>query len=59
MKLLSTYYSDDETKHSNVFKIDDGNYRVTVKSDSGTIYSAQFDNEESAEHFAEGWVLNK
>jgi len=34
-----------------------GSYNVVVKSDTGTTYTAHFDNREDAENFAEDWVL--
>jgi hypothetical protein len=59
MKQLSAYYSDSMDKEAKVFFVDNKEFRVTVKSDSGTHYSTTFDNEEAAEDFAESWVVGK
>ena len=57
MKLLSTYYSNDEKKKAEVFRVNDYTYKVVVKDDAGTHYSTTFVDEETAENFAESWVL--
>ena len=57
MKLLSTYCSDDDRKKAEVFHVNAYNYKVVVKSDTGTHYASTFVDEETAENFAESWVL--
>lgn len=57
MKLLSTYYSDNGGKKAEVFHVNDYTYKVVVKEDTGTHYSTTFVDEETAENFAESWVL--
>ena len=57
MKLLSTYYSDNGGKKSEVFRVNDYTYKVVVKDDTGTHYSTTFVDGETAENFAERWVL--
>lgn len=57
MKLLSTYYSDDESKKAEVFFVNQHNYKVIVKSDTGTHYSVSFVDEIQAENYAESWVI--
>ena len=57
MKLLSTYYSDNGEKQAEVFRVNDYTYKVVVKDDTGTHYSTTFVDEETAENFAESWVL--
>ena len=57
MKLLSTYCSDDDRKKAEVFHVNDYTYRVVVKADTGTHYSSTFVDEETADNFAESWVL--
>ena len=59
MKLLSTYYSDDMTKESKVFFVDEKEFRVIVKSDTGTHYSTSFKSEQAADDFAEHWIMEK
>jgi hypothetical protein len=56
MKLLSLYYSDDMHKEAQVFFVANEEYRVVVRSDSGTHYSTTFGDENSAEDFAEDWI---
>ena len=57
MKLLSTYCSEDDRKKAEVFRVNEYTYRVVVKADTGTHYSTTFVDEETAENFAESWVL--
>ena len=57
MKLLSTYYSEDESRKAEVFFVNQNNFNVVVKSDTGTHYSIGFEDENSAENYAESWVL--
>ncbi len=59
MKLLSVYYSDNMDKEAKVFFVGHEEFRVIVKSDSGTHYSTTFKNEESSESFAESWVMER
>ena len=57
MKLLSTHCSEDDRKKAEVFRVNDYTYKVVVKDDTGTHYSTTFVDEETAENFAESWVL--
>ena len=57
MKLLSTYFSDDEKKKADVFRVKEREYRVVLRDDTGTTYSVTFEAEEDAENYAESWVL--
>ena len=57
MKLLSTYFSDDEKKKADVFRVKEKEYRVVLRDDTGTTYSVTFEAEEDAENYAESWVL--
>jgi hypothetical protein len=60
LKLLSEYYSDDQTKTAIVYKTLDKDlpgYMATVKSDTGSTFSAHFETEDDAEEFAEQWVI--
>ena len=57
MKLLSTYYSEDESRKAEVFFVSQNNFKVVVKSDTGTHYSVSFEEENFAEDYAESWVL--
>jgi hypothetical protein len=56
-KLLSEYSSDDEKRRATVSKdLTTKKYRVAVVSEMGTSFSSMFDDEDSAEQFAEDWV---
>ena len=57
MKLLSTHCSEHDRKKAEVFRVNEYTYRVVVKADTGTHYSTTFVDEETAENFAESWVL--
>ncbi|MFZ9848074.1 MAG: hypothetical protein ACO3EE_07990 [Flavobacteriales bacterium] len=57
MKLLSEHKNDDETKTAKVFYDDNGEYVVVVKTDTGSYYNAVFKDMNSAEYFAEEWVV--
>ena len=57
MKLLSTHCREDDRKKAEVFRVNDYTYKVVVKDDAGTHYSTTFVDEETAENFAESWVL--
>ncbi len=57
MKLLSTYCSEDDRKKAEVIHVNYYTDRVVVKEDTGTHYSTTFVDEETAETFAEKWVL--
>ena len=57
-KQLSEYYSDDTNKKASVVKeLGTSNYIVRLINDSGSSFSATFDDEDSAEQFAENWVM--
>lgn len=56
---ISFFLSDEAGKKTaTVYKhIINGSYNVVVKSDTGTTFTASFDNQQEAENFAEDWVL--
>lgn len=57
-KQLSEYFSEDQKKTASVVKeLGTGKYIVRFKSDSGSIFSSTFDSEDTAEEYAEEWVL--
>jgi hypothetical protein len=58
-KNISEFYSDDEKRTASVIKeLGTNRYRVSVKSDSGSTFSALFEDEDSAEEYAEAWVTH-
>jgi hypothetical protein len=59
IKIISEYLSDDGKRTSTVYKVlEDGDYRVSVKNESGSNFSSSFDSVDTAEDFAEDWVKN-
>ena len=57
-KQLSEYYSDDTNKKASVVKeLGTTKYIVRLINDSGSSFSATFDDEDAAEQFAEDWVM--
>jgi hypothetical protein len=57
-KQVSEYFSEDGLKTSMVMKeLSTNTYTVQLKNDSGTYFAATFDNIDSAEQYAEDWVL--
>lgn len=57
MKLLSTYYSDDQLRMTMVFKKDTEYVVDCINNRSYQELKFTFDSLESAENFAEDWVL--
>tara|TARA_B000000557_G_scaffold28942_1_gene21214 strand:+ start:954 stop:1145 length:192 start_codon:yes stop_codon:yes gene_type:complete len=62
MRLLSSYFSDDEVRHAKVFEIEDFDQRPyqfrVFTTDSDCADSKDFIHTDEAENFAENWVLN-
>lgn len=58
MKLLSEFISDNGKRKAKVYVVD-GTFYVSADTETGTTYRADFHNEQSAENFAEDWVLQK
>lgn len=57
LKLLSEYYSDDMKRRSTVtMQLETKKFRVTTVSETGTAFTTMFDDEDTAEQFAEEWV---
>ncbi len=59
MKLLSEYMSDDEKRTAKVFYEGKEMYTVMTKDDMGNSYRSGFHTMQTAEDYAEDWVLNK
>lgn len=56
-KVLSKYFSSDEKRSATVYAdTKTGLYTVSVMTDSGTSFTSSFEEENSAENFAEDWV---
>lgn len=60
-KEISTYYSDDNKRRAQVVKqlSDDVRYKVSAVSESGSCFTAIFDSVDTAEDFAEDWIMKK
>lgn len=57
LKLLSEYYSEDMKRRATVtMELTTKKFRVAVVSETGSAFSTMFDDEDSAEQFAEDWV---
>lgn len=56
MKLLSTYYSDDQMRTAWIFKKTDEYMVETLDSLNHKDYKFYFTNEQEAKDFAEDWV---
>jgi hypothetical protein len=55
---LSSYVSDDGNRKAVVSVVlGTNNYIVQLTSDTGSVYSANFNSEDSAEQYAENYVL--
>ena len=58
-KTISDFYSEDKKRTASVIKnLGTNRYSVSVKSDSGSTFSALFENIDDAEDYAEGWVTH-
>jgi hypothetical protein len=57
MRVISEYVSDGMTKTAKVFHRGEGDIMVVVKSDTGSHYNVSFKTIQSAEDYAEDWVM--
>jgi len=58
--ITSEYFSEDRIKHAMVFSRTFGGFRVVlIDSYFESQDEKMFDHQETAEEFAEDWVLNK
>ena len=56
-KELSEYYSDKTNKKASIIKeLGTNKYIVRLINDTGSAFTASFENEEAAENYAEEWV---
>jgi hypothetical protein len=58
MKFISEYMNTEMTKTAKVYHQGERGIMVIVKSDTGSHYNVSFENIQSAEDYAEDWVLN-
>lgn len=57
MRLISEYMTSDERATAKVYFQSKNEFLVVVKSDTGTHYRSAFNDINSAEIFAEDWIL--
>lgn len=55
--LLSTFYSDDDSRTALVYKVETGYEVVAFDTPRGWEKTVQFNDRLSAEDYAEDWVL--
>ena len=57
-KEISEYFSEDGLKTASVVKnLNEGVYIVRFKNDAGSIFSATYQDLDTAEQYAEDWVV--
>jgi hypothetical protein len=57
-KEISEYFSEDGLKTASVIKnLTEGNYIVRFKNDAGSTFSATYQDLDTAEQYAEDWVI--
>jgi hypothetical protein len=57
-KELSRYMSENGTREASVFKcMNEKEFRVSVKNESGSSFASTFNSLDAAENFAEDWIL--
>ena len=60
IKIISEYIGEGENRTATVYKdLEVNDYKVTVKNEAGSSFLATFDDIDSAEDYAESWVMNK
>lgn len=60
IKIISEYIGEDEKRTATVYKdLAVNDYKVTVRNESGSSFLATFEDVDSAEDYAESWVMNK
>ena len=58
MRFISEYMNNTMTKTAKVYHRGEKDFIVIVKSDTGSYYNVSFENIQSAEDYAEDWVIN-
>ena len=56
---LSSFYSEDGNKKAVIYRVlgEESTFSVSLMSETGSTFSAEFTNLADAEDFAEDWVL--
>jgi hypothetical protein len=56
---LSSFYSEDGNKKAIIYRVlgEESKFSVSLMSETGSTFSAEFTNLADAEDFAEDWVL--
>lgn len=60
IKFISEYIGEDNGRSASVYKdIETKEYRISLGNDAGSYFSITFQDVDSAEDYAESWVMNK
>lgn len=60
IKLVSEYIGEENNRSASVYRdLETKEYKVSVRNESGSYFSATFETVDDAEDYAEDWVLNK
>jgi len=60
IKLVSEYIGEENNRSASVYKdLETKEYKVSIRNEAGTYFTATFDVIDDAEDYAENWVLGK
>lgn len=60
IKLVSEYIGEENNRSASVYKdLETKEYKVSIRNESGTYFTAMFDSIDDAEDYAENWVMDK
>jgi hypothetical protein len=60
IKLISEYIGEEHNRSASVYKdLETKEYKVSIRNESGTYFTATFESVDEAEDYAESWVMNK
>lgn len=60
IKYISEYIGEETNRSASVYKdLETKEYKVSIRNESGTYFTAQFETVDAAEDYAENWVMDK
>jgi hypothetical protein len=60
IKLVSEYIGEETNRSASVYKdLETKEYKVSIRNESGTYFTATFETLDDSEDYAENWVMNK
>lgn len=60
IKLISEYIGEENHRSASVYKdLETKEYKVSIRNEAGTYFSASFDSVDTAEDYAETWVMDR